>query len=63
MFVDCGAAAGVAVSLALDAAKSKSTLSSSTVCPGLGFALKDSNVTAIQEQLVTKYKQRIHGPL
>jgi hypothetical protein len=63
MFVDCGAAAGVAVSLALDAAKSKSTLSSSTVCPGLGFALQDSNVTAIQEQLVTKYKQRIHGPL
>jgi hypothetical protein len=65
MFVDAGAAAGVAVSLALDAAKSSSSseaLSTSTICPGLGYALQDTNVTSVQEQLVSRFKQRIHGP-
>jgi hypothetical protein len=60
MFVDLGAAAGVAAALALEAAPGAGT---EDVCPGTGHALQDSNVTAVQDVLVRVYGQRIHGPV
>jgi len=30
-------------------------------CPALGFALQDSNVSAVQAALVELYQQRIHS--
>jgi len=53
MFVDAGAAAGVAAALALEAGKAGT-------CAGLD--VQDTNVTAVQGALVGLYKQRIHGP-
>ena len=58
MFVDLGAAAGVAAALALEAAGQ----AGAGACAGLGRALQDTNVTAVQEVLVGVYGQRIHGP-
>jgi len=46
MFSDLGTAAGVAAALALRT----------------GNAVQDSNITLVQEILVNKYKQKIHGP-
>ena len=60
MFVDLGAAAGVAAALALEAAGGAG---GDGACPGLGVALQDTNVTATQAVLVSAYGQRIHGPL
>ena len=64
MFVDLGAAAGVGAALALEApaAGPGSTHARATgACAGLGLALQDTNVTAVQEALVHLYRQRIHG--
>jgi hypothetical protein len=61
MFVDAGAAAGVAAALAVEAQAGASQGGSST-CPGLGHALQDTNVTEVQRVLVSAYGQRIHGP-
>ena len=60
MFVDLGAAAGVAAALALESAGGAG---GDGACPGLGAALQDTNVTATQDVLVRAYGQRIHGPL
>ena len=60
MFVDLGAAAGVAAALALESAGGAG---GDGACPGLGVALQDTNVTATQDVLVRAYGQRIHGPL
>jgi hypothetical protein len=68
MFVDLGAAAGVAAALALEAAGAGGSGGGSggggdgAPCAGLGHALQDTNVTAVQEVLVGVYGQRIHGP-
>ena len=58
MFVDLGAAAGVAAALALEAGGG----ARGAQCAGLGSDLQDANVTAVQEVLVGVYGQRIHGP-
>ena len=55
MFVDTGAAAGVAAALALEAAGA----GGGGACPALGIALQDTNVTAVQHALVALYGQRI----
>jgi hypothetical protein len=57
MFVDLGAAAGVAAALAVEAVGG-----GGGACAGLGFALPETNVTAVQGVLVQEYGQRIHGP-
>ena len=59
MFVDLGAAAGVAAALAVEAAAGEGA---GEACAGLGLALQDTNITAVQEVLVGVYGQRIHGP-
>ena len=46
MFVDLGAAAGVAAALVVEE----------------GGAVQDTNVTRVQEVLVGVYGQRVHGP-
>jgi hypothetical protein len=56
MFVDTGAAAGVAAALAVEAA------AGAGACAGTGHAVQDTNVTAVQDVLVRVYGQRIHGP-
>ena len=62
MFVDTGAAAGVAAALALEAAAARGGSSGAALaCPALGFALQDSNVSAVQASLVELYQQRIHS--
>ena len=61
MFVDLGAAAGVAAALALEAAAAPAG-APAAACPALGLELQDTNVTAVQEALVRLYGQRIHGP-
>ena len=62
MYVDAGAAAGVAIALALETSENGKTDTSSTTCPGLKIALQNVNVTEVQDELVLRYKQRIHGP-
>ena len=54
MFVDAGAAAGVAAALALEAG-------GGGACAGAAD-VQDTNVTAVQGTLVRAYGQRIHGP-
>ncbi len=54
-FVDLGAAAGVAAALAVEAAANDGNGACS-------IAVQGTNVTAVQEVLVRKYNQRIHGP-
>lgn len=58
MYSDLGTAAGVAVAQALEAGPAPPPPGS---CPA--FALQDTNVTAVQQTLVSVYKQRIHGPV
>jgi hypothetical protein len=58
MFVDTGAAAGVAAALAVEAGGG-----AGGACAGTGQAVQDTNVTAVQEVLVGVYGQRIHGPV
>ena len=60
MFVDAGAAAGVAAALAVEAAPPQRR--GQAACAGLGLALQDTDVTAVQHTLVGVYSQRIHGP-
>ena len=60
MFVDAGAAAGVAAALAVEAAPPQRR--SQAACAGLGLALQDTDVAAVQRTLVGVYGQRIHGP-
>ena len=63
MFVDLGAAAGVAAALAVEAAAAAGGAPGARgACAGAGLALQDTNVTAVQEVLVREYGQRIHGP-
>lgn len=62
MFVDAGAAAGVAAALAVEAAAGAGgTVGGAAACAGIG-PLQDTNVTAVQDVLVRTYAQRIHGP-
>lgn len=58
MFVDTGAAAGVAAALALEAAGAPGA----GACAGLGLAVQDTDVAAVQGVLLREYAQRIHGP-
>ncbi len=60
MFVDAGAAAGVAAALAVEAAPPQRR--AQAACAGLGLALQDTDVAAVQRTLVGAYGQRIHGP-
>jgi hypothetical protein len=63
MYVDAGAAAGVAIALALETSgNGKTDDTSTTTCPGLSVVLQNVNVTQVQDELVLRYKQRIHGP-
>jgi len=57
MFMDLGTAAGVAAGLAIKAGVNNGSGS----CPKM--ALQDTQVSAVQNILVTKYGQRIHGPI
>jgi hypothetical protein len=59
MYVDAGAAAGVAAALAIE---DSGRVRDSNTCGGLTHNLADTNVTAVQETLVRVYGQRIHGP-
>jgi hypothetical protein len=60
MFMDLGAAAGVAAALALEEAAGGCS-GGEPRCAILP-PLQDTNVTAVQEVLVHRYRQRIHGP-
>ncbi len=63
MFVDAGAAAGVAAALAVEAqGQAGASQGGRSACAGLGHALQDTNVTEVQRVLVSAYGQRIHGP-
>ena len=57
MFVDTGAAAGVAAALALEAAGGGG--GGGGACLALGIVMQDTNVTAVQAALVALYGQRI----
>jgi len=57
MFVDTGAAAGVAAALALEAGAGGA--GGGGACPALGYEMQDTNVTAVQAALVALYGQRI----
>ena len=76
MYMDLGAAAGVAVSLALGAKTNYANTANAAntgagakfyssgvaaACPA--FELQDTKVQAVQEILTSQFKQRIHGPI
>jgi hypothetical protein len=57
MYMDLGTAAGIAAGLALQSGVKNGPGS----CPNM--ALQDTKISAVQDILVNKYQQRIHGPI